>query len=200
LTVSGDVLGTVANAEAPGTGALVIAGTQAIDKYAVNPGSQNAAPKQQLPPVAQVPVAGSPPVPDVKGSDAQRSASVLSQRGWSDAEVAQHLQGPPPQISHEQGAHIVHGVLQQAGWPPDARRALLHGPCKFYREYLQPRPATLDPRTQAAMQQYDHDALLRRRLYTETEPAGFVANTYEGTHDAHVGGLGITTELAGKEG
>lgn len=146
--------------------------------------------------------------------EAQAAASYLRKKGYSSAEVAQHLQGPPPSsspirrdplvsfrekgITSEECAQIVHGVLHEAGWHPEARQALLQGPYAF-GEYMRPRQHVPDAQFVARLGQYNHDAVMTANLHHSTERGGQSPALYHGTDDALRAGLGTIAEHPGQK-
>lgn len=127
LEIGGPLLGTIVGAAAgnPQAGLVIGSATgKLLDELVVKP----YVPGEGAPPTAPAPTVQPAALPS-KDKDSEIAAAYLRERGWSDAEVQEHLKGPRrfPAISHEHGAEVVHRVLEQAGWSPAQRQALLRG-------------------------------------------------------------------------
>ena len=170
------------------------------------------------------PLPSSPDSPRIASRDAERSrpsevepltgdvgtaADHLRSLGWSADKIGQILRGPEHtslaallgesegfNSDSEYGAHIVHGALQEAGWHPEARQAILRGPYAF-ADYMKPAQHVPSDDEIARFEQHDVDEILQANLHHTTERGGHTPDLYHGTHDAQLAELGVTTEHPG---
>ena len=195
IDIGGPILGTVINIPAPGAGTVVAAGLPLVKKYVVEPYVAGTGDKADAAP-AGLALQGA----TSSSAEQQTAMAVLQRKGWSPDEVQQHVQGPAapsrPDFHPEHGARLVHGVLQEAGWHAEARAALLRGPYAF-ADYMKPTQHVPSEEEIARFTGHDVDGILQANLHHATERGGHTPELYHGTHEAHVAGLGVTTEHAG---
>ena len=101
-----------------------------------------------------------------------------------------------PAVQPDHGALLVHGVLHEAGWHPEARQAILRGPYAF-ADYTKPPQHVPSEAAIARLSQHNPDDILEEGLHYTTERGGHAPELYHGTHDAQLAGLGVITEHPG---
>lgn len=143
IDIGGPIAAKVVDFEAPGVGTAISAGLpilkqQVVDKYV--PGKE---PPPAVPPPASS--AGEP-------TEAKTAVAFLRKQGWSHEEATEHLKGPQSEPEeepdeHERIAALVSRALDEAGWSPTEKQALLRGPsalgelCQMRKEEVPKREA-----------------------------------------------------------